>query len=167
MSFDQNNCPACLHRFVLSVGKSLVEIKVHNEDIRSKHEKTMTIWNSLPSMRRGAKPKIRPIHSQHLAWMCTKMHCINRIKGVGCVKCIGACLNAVKAGWDTAPTMTLILILLSVRAQFVHALVMIYSIGTRLRTWQVRLGMRERGQEEYSVAELDEKVLWFYWFYSK
>ena len=65
---------------------------------------TMIDLNQLPLTRRGAKPKLGVIFLQKLAYMCTNMHCINRVKGVGCIQCVNACVDAVKQDVMTALT---------------------------------------------------------------
>ena len=71
MSFDMNNCPSCKHRFVLSVGNSLENIYlIMKLCVGSNHMKAMTLWNRQLSTRRGPKPIVGPITSQHLACMC-------------------------------------------------------------------------------------------------
>ena len=43
MSFDQSNCPSCLHRYVLPIGKSLMDIHKHNTAVRKIHTEQMTV----------------------------------------------------------------------------------------------------------------------------
>ena len=103
MSFDQSNCPSCLHIYVLPIGKSLMDKHKHNTAVRKIHTEQMTVWNKHSSSRRVPRPKAGIIYTQELACMCTRMHCLNRIDGAGCFRCKDACSNAIQAGRDDRP----------------------------------------------------------------
>ena len=60
-SFDHNNCPSCLHHFVLPEVKSFLKISEYNEEVRVKHVDMMIRWNNESSTMRGAKPKVPQI----------------------------------------------------------------------------------------------------------
>ena len=91
--YDFEACASCNHRYVLPVGIEIQEILKINDDLRQSHTKATEKWHSLSSSRRGPKPKPIAHISQQLACMCSRMNCLSRIDGIGCLKCSRMCTN--------------------------------------------------------------------------
>jgi len=102
-SFDVENCASCRHRFLLPVGRDIVEITRYNQQVRSQHTKAMMIWHSASRSRKASKPQAGKSITQQLACMCQKLHCLSNNTGHGCFTCEQACKNAIAAGRNDRP----------------------------------------------------------------
>jgi len=102
-SFDVENCASCRHRFLLPVGRDIVEITWYNQQVRSQHTKAMMIWHSASRSRKASKPQAGKSITQQLACMGQKLHCLSNNTGHGCFTCEQACKNAIAAGRNDRP----------------------------------------------------------------
>ena len=100
--FDDKNFASCCHRFLVSSRKTVDEINSHNNDVD--HQQLMLVWNGLSTTKRGNKPKMRASLTQELAYMCCRMHCLNRVDSYGRIQCNTACENAVQFHRDDHPS---------------------------------------------------------------
>ena len=74
-SFDVENCAACRNRFLLPVGRDIVEITRYTQKVRSDHTRVMMIWHSISRTRKSNKPQADKSITQQLAYMCQKLYC--------------------------------------------------------------------------------------------
>ena len=101
---DFSNCANCKHNYVLPIGHTQIEINVHNENQKISFRKKMMEYNTRTKSRRGdRKPKMGRMMSRRLACLCTRMNCLNRTNGVGCMKCEWVCLEFKKANRKSRP----------------------------------------------------------------
>ena len=91
---DFTSCANCKHNFVLPIGSPQIEINHHNDTIKQVYREKMYEYNHKSRSRKGGpKPKMGRALSMKLACLCTRMHCMNRPDGVGCLKCEWACFE--------------------------------------------------------------------------
>ena len=96
---DISNCANCKHNFVLPVGLEQNEINHHNDKVKIDYREAMYAYNHKSKSRKGdKKPKMGKTISMKLACLCTRMHCLNRNDGFGCLKCEWSCIESVKQG---------------------------------------------------------------------
>ena len=101
---DLSNCANCKHNFVFPIGISQIEINLHNDKIKKEYRTKMYEYKNRTKSRRGSsKPKMGRTMSRRLACLCTRMNCLNRSDGVGCLKCEWACLEFKKANKTSRP----------------------------------------------------------------
>ena len=99
-SFDIDNCAYCKHRFVIPIGMDINDLTRFNNKVQKQHLDKMIVWNNIASKKRGPKPRPNKSVSQHLAYLCCKMNCLERRDGSGCMKCESACSHAIEQGSD-------------------------------------------------------------------
>ena len=63
----------------------------------------MKKWVNTATKKRGVKPRPAKSISQHLACICVKMSCMDKIDGSGCFKCEIACTNAINQNSNVRP----------------------------------------------------------------
>ena len=101
---DISNCANCKHNFVLPVGLEQNEINHHNDKVKIDYREAMYAYNHKSKSRKGdKKPKMGRTMSMKLACLCTRMHCLNRNDGFGCLKCEWSCIESVKQGQTCRP----------------------------------------------------------------
>ena len=101
---DLSKCANCKHNFVLPIGISQVEIHVHNENVKKTYRNKMYDYNTKSKSRRGCtKPKMGRLLTRRLACLCSRMNCLNRSDGIGCMKCEWVCIRFRKANKTSRP----------------------------------------------------------------
>ena len=94
---DISNCANCKHNFVLPIGLKQLEINHNNDNVNKEYCEAMYAYNHKSKSRKGdKKPKMGRSISMKLACLCTRMHYLNRIDGVGCLKCKWSCIESTK-----------------------------------------------------------------------
>ena len=101
----------------------------------------MTVWNQQSSPRRGVKPKVWPIQSQHLACICIEFHFPGKIDSEVCLKYPVVCDNKKRIERDD---LLFYDSNLSVRFQFACASAVYYSSDTNKSICQSSLPGKER-----------------------
>ena len=101
---DHSNCANCKHNFLLPIGLKQNQINLHNDKVKNDYRAEMYAYNHKSKSRKGEKkPKMGRSLSMRLACLCTRMHCLNRDDGLGCLKCEWSCIENVKKGKDERP----------------------------------------------------------------
>ena len=90
-TFDFEACSKCNHRYFLPIGLDISELTIQNKKVRNQHMLKMTAWNILSSSHRLSKPRLIGHITQQLAYMCSRLNCLSRLDGVGCIKCMQIC----------------------------------------------------------------------------
>ena len=76
-SFDIDKCAYCKYRFIIVVRLDSNQIKRFNNKDQKSHEEKMKAWNGTPTKVRRTKPRLNKSLSQHLAYLCCKMNCVD------------------------------------------------------------------------------------------
>ena len=82
-SFDVDKCAYCKHRLFISVYLDTIQITRFNSKVQKSHEEKMKVWNGTQTKKRGIKPRPNKSISQHLAFLCCKMNCVDRCDDSG------------------------------------------------------------------------------------
>ena len=102
-SFDIDSFAYCKHRFIVPIGKNLVEITRYNKKVAKDHHLKMCEWTNTQANRRGVKPRDKTSSSHNLACMRIQMICLEKTNGSRCYKCEMVCANVLKQGSDIRP----------------------------------------------------------------
>ena len=101
---DFSNCANCKHNYVLPISPDELEINAHNDNVKCIYRNAMYAYNHRSRSRRGdRKPTMGRSMSRKLACLCSRMNCLGRMDGVGCLKCEWACIEFKKAERKSRP----------------------------------------------------------------
>jgi hypothetical protein len=95
MKRDIRPCPGCNHVYCMVLGESDKDTIDANGQLRQIYSSELAIWQKANARTRKAKPKAPKTVDAKIACMCSKIYCMNRDDGSGCLGCITSVLKSL------------------------------------------------------------------------